>query len=43
MSVRTLQEFLASSKEKDVSSDAFELESAHMLEVRLNGMVWAKA
>ena len=43
MSVRTLQEFLASSKEKDVSSDAFELESPHMLEVRLNGMVWAKA
>ena len=43
MSVRTLQEFLASSKEKDVGSDAFELESPHMLEVRLNGMVWAKA
>ena len=43
MSVRTLQEFLASSTEKDVSSDVFELESAHMLEVRLNGLVWAKA
>lgn len=43
MSVRTLQEFLASSREKDVGSDAFELESPHMLEVRLNGMVWAKA
>ena len=43
MSVRTLQEFLAASKEKDVGSDAFELESSHMLEVRLNGMVWAKA
>ena len=43
MSVRTLQEFLASSKEKDVGSDAFELESPHMLEVRLQGMVWAKA
>lgn len=43
MSVRTLQEFLASSKEKDVGSDAFELESPHMLEVRLKGMVWAKA
>ena len=43
MSVRTLQEFLASSKEKDVSNDAFELESSHMLEVRLNGLVWAKA
>ena len=43
MSVRTLQEFLASSKEKDIGSDAFELESPHMLEVRLKGMVWAKA
>ena len=43
MSVRTLQEFLASSKEKDVGSDAFELESPHMLEVRLRGLVWAKA
>ncbi len=43
MSVRTLQEFLASSREKDISSDAFELESPHMLEVRLDGMVWAKA
>ena len=43
MSVRTLQEFLASSKEKDVSVDAFELESPHLLEVRVNGLVWAKA
>lgn len=43
MSVRTLQEFLASSKEKDVSADTFELESPHMLEVRVDGLVWAKA
>ena len=43
MNVRTLQEFLASSKEKDVGSEAFELESPHLLEVRLDGMVWAKA
>lgn len=43
MAIRTLQEFLASSKEKDVGGDAFELESPHMLEVRLNGLVWAKA
>lgn len=43
MSVRTLQEFLASSKEKDVSADAFELESPHLLEVRVDGLVWAKA
>jgi uncharacterized protein (AIM24 family) len=43
MSVRTLQEFLASSREKDASPEAFELESPHLLEVRLNGLVWAKA
>lgn len=43
MSVRTLQEFLASSREKDASPDAFELESPHLLEVRLNGLVWAKS
>ena len=43
MSVRTLQEFLASTREKDAGADAFELESPHLLEVRLNGLVWAKA
>lgn len=43
MAVQTLQEFLSHSKEKDASGDAFELESAHLLEVRLDGLVWAKA
>ncbi|WP_242112203.1 AIM24 family protein [Luteimonas aquatica] len=43
MAVQTLQEFLSHSKEKDASGDAFELESPHLLEVRLNGLVWAKA
>jgi hypothetical protein len=43
MTAKTLQEFLAASREKDLSGDAFELESPHMLEVRLNGMIWAKA
>jgi len=43
MAVKSLQEFLASTHEKDVSADAFELESPHMLEIRVNGMVWAKA
>ena len=43
MSVKTLQEFLASAKEKDLSGDAFELESAHLLEARINGMIWAKS
>jgi uncharacterized protein (AIM24 family) len=43
MSVRTLAEFLSTSREKDASTDAFELESPHLLEVRLDGLVWAKA
>lgn len=43
MSIVTLQEFLAKSTEKDVSSEPFELESPHMLEVRLDGQIWAKA
>lgn len=43
MSVRSLQEFLAASKERDASAEAFELESPHMLEVRVDGLVWAKA
>lgn len=43
MSVKTLNEFLASSKEKDLTGDPFELESPHMLEVRVDGLVWAKA
>ena len=43
MAVRTLNEFLAHSKEKDVSPDPFELENPHLLEVRLDGMVWSKA
>ncbi|MDR6674267.1 AIM24 family protein [Xanthomonas sp. 1678] len=43
MSVRTLAEFLSASREKDASADAFELENPHLLEVRLDGLVWAKA
>lgn len=43
MAVQTLQEFLAASKEKDASPEAFELENPHLLEIRLNGLVWAKA
>ncbi|MEE7546778.1 AIM24 family protein [Xanthomonas sp. Kuri4-1] len=43
MSARTLDEFLATSREKDVSTDAFELEGPHLLEVRLAGRIWAKA
>lgn len=43
MTVRTLDQFLATTQEKDVSADAFELENPHLLEVRLDGMVWAKS
>lgn len=43
MAIRNLGEFVEESKQKDLSPDAFELESAHLLEVRLNGRVWAKA
>ena len=43
MAVKTLQEFIAGSREKDETAEAFELESPYMLEVRLDGMVWAKA
>ena len=43
MGAQTLNEFLAASKEKDATNEGFELESPHMLEVRLNGLVWAKA
>jgi uncharacterized protein (AIM24 family) len=43
MTVKSLQEFLSTTQEKDVSADAFELESPRMLEVRVDGLVWAKA
>jgi len=43
MAVKSLSEFLSSTREKDLSADAFELESPHLLEVRVDGLVWAKA
>jgi uncharacterized protein (AIM24 family) len=43
MAAQTLQQFLADSKEKDVGGEAFELENPHLLEVRLDGLVWARA
>jgi uncharacterized protein (AIM24 family) len=43
VAVKTLQEFVANSKEKDVSGDVFELESSHMLEARVDGLIWSKA
>ena len=43
MAIRNLSEFVEESKQKDGSAEAFELESAHLLEVQLNGRVWAKS
>ncbi|MCX6856973.1 MAG: hypothetical protein NTV80_18940 [Verrucomicrobia bacterium] len=38
----TLTEFAHQTSQKDATTDAFELESPNMLEVRLNGRVWTK-
>ncbi|WP_296167478.1 AIM24 family protein [uncultured Brevundimonas sp.] len=43
MPVKTVSEFIDAYKEKDVSAEAFELENDHLLEVRVNGLVWAKS
>ena len=43
MPIKSVQEFLAASVQKDLSGDAFELESSHLLEVKLQGRVWAKS
>lgn len=43
MPIHTLQEFLAQSVERDDSDEVFELESPYHLEVKLNGMIWAKS
>ena len=43
MTIKNLNEFLESSKQKDLSPETFELESSHLLEVKLNGRVWAKS
>ena len=43
MTIKSLKEFLDSSEQKDLSPEAFELESSHLLEVKLNGRVWSKA
>lgn len=43
MAIRTVKEFVAASAQKDAGSEAFELESPHLLEVKLGGRAWAKA
>jgi len=41
MAIKSLNEFIATSEQKDASAEVVELESAHLLEVKLNGRVWA--
>jgi uncharacterized protein (AIM24 family) len=43
MAIKSLKDFIAASEQKDASVEVFELESSHLLEVKLNGRVWAKA
>ena len=43
VAIRNLSEFVEQSRQKDVSAEVFELESSHLLEVKLNGRVWAKS
>jgi uncharacterized protein (AIM24 family) len=43
MAIKSLKDFIAASEQKDASAEAFELENSHLLEVKLNGRVWAKA
>lgn len=42
MSRYTLTEFVQATAQQDAEADPFELENPHMLEVNLNGRVWAK-
>lgn len=43
MPVKTVTEFVETFRERDLSAEAFELENEHLLEIRVNGLVWAKA
>lgn len=43
MSKYSLSEFVSKTAERDATAEKFELESPHLLEVKLNGKIWAKA
>ncbi|MCA1030406.1 AIM24 family protein [Bacillus timonensis] len=43
MSRYSIEEFIAKTKQQDKEEGLFELETARMLEINLNGDVWAKA
>jgi uncharacterized protein (AIM24 family) len=42
MSDQSIQEFLNATAQDEQARDAFELENPHVLELNLNGLVWAK-
>ena len=43
MSKYSISEFISKTAQRDASNETFELESPHLLEVKLNGLMWAKA
>lgn len=43
MTIKTVGDFLDHTAQRDASQDAFELESPYMLELKLDGRVWAKS
>ncbi len=43
MSKYSISEFINKTAERDESNELFELESPHLLEVKLNGRVWSKS
>jgi uncharacterized protein (AIM24 family) len=43
MTIKTLNQFLSESQQRDASADPFELENPRLLEIRLQGRTWMKA
>ena len=43
MGIKSVNEFLAASSQKDATQDLYELESPYLLEIKLDGRQWAKA
>ncbi len=43
MGATTISDFIKANAQRDASAEMFELESPHMLEIKLDGRVWAKA
>lgn len=43
MAITSVKDFVGTTSQRDASGELFELESAYMLEVKLDGRVWAKA